>query len=132
MNIYKRKKELYDNIYLFHVLFSILFFLWIIINIICMSSFYFIYLIWSTIIFGIISFIFQKMYTTVFDNMCDIEETLTKNFWEEEALEMIKTFNDEQFNKILEVSRAIDKNNKKIEQDYLNSKIKEIKDKYNI
>ena len=97
-----------------------------------MSSFYFIYLIWSTIIFGIISFIFQKMYTIVFDNMCDIEETLTKNFWEEEALEMIETFNDEQFNKILEVSRAIDKNNKKKEQDYLNSKIKEIKDKYNI
>lgn len=72
------------------------------------------------------------MYTIVFDNMCDIEETLTKNFWEEEALEMIETFNDEQFNKILEVSRAIDKNNKKKEQDYLNSKIKEIKDKYNI
>lgn len=132
MNIYKRKKELYDNIYLFHVLFAILFFLWIIINIICMPSFYFIYLIWSTIIFGIISFIFQKMYTTVFDNMCDIEETLTNNFWEEEALKMIETFNDEQFNKILEVSRSIDKTNKKIEQDYLNSKIKEIKDKYNI
>ena len=72
------------------------------------------------------------MYTTIFDNMCDIEETLTNNFWEEEALKMIETFNDEQFNKILEVSRAIDETNKKIEQDYLNSKIKEIKDKYNI
>lgn len=72
------------------------------------------------------------MMNTVEDNMDDIEKTLTNNFWEEEALEMIKTFNDEQFNKILEISRAIDKTNKRTEQDYLNSKIKEIKDKYNI
>ena len=72
------------------------------------------------------------MMNTVEDNIDDIKETLTKNFWEEEALEMIKTFNDEQFNKILEVSRAIDKNNEEIEKNNFNKRIQKIKDKYNI
>lgn len=134
MNIYKRKKELYDTIYLFYILFTILFVLWASITIICMSSssFPFIYLIWSTTILFIIFLIFRKMMNTVEDNMDDIEKTLTKNFWEEEMLTMIKTFNDEQFNKILEVSRSLDKNNEEIEKNNFNKRIQEIKDKYNI
>lgn len=68
----------------------------------------------------------------MWDNINDIEKTLTNNFWEEETLKMIETFNDEQFNKILEVSRMIDENNEKTYKYYLNKKIEEIKNKYNI
>lgn len=68
----------------------------------------------------------------VYDNMLDIEKTLSNNFWEEEMLTMIETFNDEQFNKILKVSRSLDKNNEEIEKNNFNKRIQEIKDKYNI
>lgn len=68
----------------------------------------------------------------VYDNMLDIEKTLSNNFWEEEMLTMIKTFNDEQFNKILKVSRSLDKNNEEIEKNNFNKRIQKIKDKYNI
>ena len=47
-------------------------------------------------------------------------------------LTMIETFNDEQFNKILEVSRNLDKNKEEIEKDNFNKRIQKIKDKYNI
>lgn len=66
------------------------------------------------------------------DEIDNIRKSLSRNFWEEEMLTMIKTFNDEQFNKILKVSRSLDKNNEEIEKDNFNKRIQRIKDKYNI
>ena len=130
--MYTRKKEL--SFIFLQVIFCFLF-LFLACVALCFlldTSEYSKYLILLLFILGIILYILQKWYNTLLDELDNIRTSLSNNFWEEEMLTMIETFNDEQFNKILKVSRSIDKNNEEIEKNNVNKRIQEIKNKYNI
>lgn len=131
LNIYTRKRELSEFCTFLQALFFLLFVVWVVIYFLYTSQ-NSKYLIWLLIIFGIILLTLQKASDTLTDEIDNIRKTLSRNFWEEEMLTMIETFNDEQFNKILEVSRSLDKNNEEIEKNNFNKRIQKIKDKYNI
>lgn len=131
LNMYTRKRELSEFCTLLQAVFFLLLVVWV--------AIYFLYtsqdsryLLWLLIIFGIILFTLQKASDTLSDEIDNIRKTLSRNFWEEEMLTMIETFNNEQFNKILEVSRSLDKNNEEIEKKNFNKRIQKIKEKYNI
>ena len=129
--MYTRKRELSEFFIFLQVVFCLLFLVWVALCFLYTSD-YSKYLIWLLIILGIILFFLQKWYNLLLDEIDNIRKSLSRNFWEEEMLTMIKTFNDEQFNKILKVSRSLDKNNEEIEKDNFNKRIQRIKDKYNI
>ena len=129
--MYTRKRELSEFFIFLQALFFLLFVVWVVLCLLYTSD-YSKYLIWLIIILGIILFTLQRASDTLSDEIDNIRKTLSRNFWEEEMLTMIETFNDEQFNKILEVSRSLDKNNEEIEKNNFNKRIQKIKDKYNI
>lgn len=132
MNIYKRKDKLRD-ILLGVLAFGVIGFAILCPTLFCLSSYNIISSVvaWgSNIAMIIILACLEAKVKNLGKEMDDIEDTLP--FSRDIKEEMLKTFNDRELNKILEISRQRDKEKEEQEKKELQEIIKDIKEKYHL